>query len=59
MGQVPKIHFELASTCNLKNQSSNFRGSTVFRDMSREIQALVVSLTNRFATKVCSSPRIY
>ena len=44
---VPKIHFELASACILKNQSSNFRGSTVFRDMSREIKALVVSPTSR------------
>ena len=53
---VPKIHFELVSI--LKNQSSNFRGSTVFRDMSREIQALVVSPTSRFAPKVCS-PLVY
>ena len=30
----PKIHFELASI--LKNRSSNFRDSTVFRDMSRK-----------------------
>ena len=55
---MPKIHFELASTCILKNQSSNFRGSTAFRDMSREIQAQVVSPTGRFAPKVCS-PLVY
>ena len=33
----PKIHFKLGSI--FKNQSSNFRGSTVFRDMAREILA--------------------
>ena len=41
----PKILFELGSI--FKNQSSNFRGSTVFRDMSREIQAFEFP-TSRF-----------
>ena len=57
MGPIPNPVWPKYISSILKNRSTNFRGSTVFRDTKNpgfRVSQLVVSLSSRFAPKICS-----